>query len=175
MRTSLSNACARAQIRSFVGARTRAHTEAKIHSFVRSRAYRSGIRARIRSFAKIRSSRRMRARANLLVRCCTRARIRKLKLRSRAYGSGIRRSLAKSAHNLLTISPSVGKSLPKFQQISKFATMALFDKIKHQICPEFMDNDTVTKAYTIHGNYFKEKGSMGKSSCQKSDLVTFIT
>ena len=80
---------------------------------------------------------------------------------------------AKSTHNF-----SLSRRIPakiSTDQISEFATMALFDKIKHQICPEFMDNDTVTKAYTIHGNYFKEKGSMGKSSCQKSDLVTFIT
>ena len=80
-------------------------------------------------------------------------------------------ALAKSAHNFL----STGESLPKFQQISELPTMALFDKIKHQICPEFMDNDTVTKAYTIHGNYFIEKGSTGKFHCQKSDLVTFLT
>ena len=86
-----------------------------------------------------------------------------------------RKFVFRRSRNLLTISLSVGESLPKVQQINEFMTMALFDKIKHQICPEFMDNDTVTKAYTIHGNYFKEKGSMGKSSCQKSDLVTFIT
>ena len=69
--------------------------------------------------------------------------------RARSYGSKkiVRLCEIRHSRNLLTISLSVGESLPKFQQISKFATMALFDKIKHQICPEFMDNDAVTKAY----------------------------
>ena len=99
-----------------------------------------------------------------------RARIRKRKfVRSNEFA--LAKSAHKSAHNFL----STGESLPKFQQISKLPTMALFDKIKHRICPEFMDNDTVTKAYTIHGNYFIEKGSTGKFHCQKSDLVTFLT
>ena len=125
------------------------------------------------------SKKRASARTNSLfylaksARAHTEAKIRSFE-RARAHTEAKIRSnefaLAK-AHNFLT----TGESLPKFQQISELPTMALFDKIKHRICPEFMDNDTVTKAYTIHGNYFIEKGSTGKFHCQKSDLVTFLT
>ncbi len=40
--------------------------------------------------------------------------------------------------------------------------MTLFDEIKDEICPEFMEEVTVDKYVTVEGQIFKEKGSIGK-------------
>ena len=52
--------------------------------------------------------------------------------------------------------------------------MALFDSIKDQICPEFMAHDTNSNLFTITGNKFKEKGSVGKFLMRSFESFYFV-
>ena len=55
------------------------------------------------------------------------------------------------------------KISPEFEnRKSKISTMALFDQIKHEICPAFMKDDRLFKSISVKDGFFVEKGCNGK-------------